>query len=147
MKRILIIKYKCINSALSYPNTTYKKYIITKRELSHTIKRCKTIHNLPRLYHHKITEYSLRITFFFDKIKNVRIADDSDANFAHHLASNIWTVHTIKYEYFQILFTIIQDRCRYYIHICIGSLCNSLIVKKWLFNNIYQNLITKNYIV
>lgn len=38
------------------------------------------------------------ITFFFDKIKNIRIADESDANFVHHLTSNIWTIHTIKYE-------------------------------------------------
>lgn len=72
------------------------------------------------------------ITFFLDKIKNTRIADESDANFAHHLTSNIWTVHTNNTNNFQILFTIIQNRCRHYIHICIDSLCNSLIVKKCL---------------
>lgn len=72
------------------------------------------------------------ITFFLDKIKNTRIADESDANFAHHLTSNIWTVHTNN---FQILFTIIQNRCRHYIHICIDSLCNSFIVKKLRYNH------------
>lgn len=72
------------------------------------------------------------ITFFLDKIKNTRIADESDANFAHHLTSNIWTVHTNN---FQILFTIIQNRCRHYIHICIDSLRNSFIVKKLRYNH------------
>lgn len=72
------------------------------------------------------------ITFFLDKIKNTRIADESDANFAHHLTSNIWTVHTNN---FQILFTIIQNRCRHYIHICIDSLYNSFIVKKLRYNH------------
>lgn len=91
LKRILIIKYKCIIlSTYSLQKVYYHQ--------ARTFPYYKKMQDDTQSAKMKLQNIHHDITFFFDKIKNIRIADESDANFVHHLTSNIWTIHTIKYE-------------------------------------------------